>query len=81
MGFEPSFISWSGTVDMYLSELTMSRLLSLCKREAEASAKQLAVVSTWRDKLEVDRLGRTPLGYIGHSRTLGGTGATAPPYF
>lgn len=73
--------SSTGTVDMYLPELTMSKLLRLCKRQAEASAKQLAVVSSWCDKLVVDRLGRTPLSYIGHWRTLGGTGPTAPPYF
>ena len=66
---------------MYLPELTMSNLLSLCKRRAEASDKQLAVVSSWRDKLVVDRLGRTPLNYIGHWRTLCEMGAVAPPCF
>ena len=60
---------------MYLTELTMSNLLSLCKREAEASDKQLAVVSSGLDKLVVDRLGRTPQSYTGHWRTLCGMGA------
>lgn len=50
----------------YPPKSTMVDLLGLCRREAEAPDKQLAVVSSCRERLMVDRLGRTTLSYIGH---------------
>lgn len=41
----------------------------------------LQQVGHGRHKLVVDRLGRTFLGYIGHSSTLCEVGIVAPPYF